>query len=58
MPQIWVQNIKYCIWNAVCKEESPGRINVVVLLFNTVYELALYGTGPFVICSFIYTAIY
>jgi hypothetical protein len=57
MPPIQMQNTEYCIWNALCKKGTACKNKCGGLLYNAVYELALYGAGRFVICSFIYIAI-
>jgi len=56
MPPTQTQNIKCCIWNAVCKKRTACKNKSGGLLYNAVYELALYGARRFVICSFIYIA--
>jgi hypothetical protein len=52
-----MQNIKQCIWKAVSKKGTACRNKRGGLLYNAVYELAIYGAGGFVICSLIYIAI-
>lgn len=52
-----MKNIKYCIWNTVYKKGTACKNKRSGVLYNAVYELALYGAGHFVICSFIYIAI-
>jgi len=58
MPPLQMQNIKQCIWNAISKKGTAYRNKRGGLLYNAVYELAPYGAGGFVICSFIYIAIH
>jgi len=57
LPPIEMQNIKQCIWKAVSKKGTACRNKRGGLLYNAVYELAIYGAGGFVICSLIYIAI-
>jgi len=40
-----MQNIKQCTWNAVSKKGTACRKKRGGLLYNAVYELALYGAG-------------